>query len=307
MKKKIGLVCLSFLAFLCFNANFAHAGKADQRIPIAIVDFIKGKQATLKNEGIISSIQELVTNSFIKRTDFRILDRSAMQAILQEIHTEQGEEFINSPKLVEDGKLTGAKYIITGIVTRYDSTSAKAAVSFSLKIIDLETGESKFNDVISATYSGILTGTSGIFDVSSGNGDATQHVLDKVSDQLKEDLRKVFPQNDIKIIKLEEVDSHGKLKKVIINKGDETFTKKSGMMGFGGGNKLSVTSQETQNLGGKDYVVSTVLAYLELDEVKGQISIWKVNGTKDDKEGKKIIEMFNSPGGSDKLIIKIEK
>ena len=284
----ITIVCCPFL--------HAQTKEKDNRVPVAILDLISAKNADFDDDGINTTLQGIVTKIFTENSKFKILDRSSMQAILKEIHTEQGEEFLNSKNLVTQGQLTGAKYIISGVVTRYQNVSNKVSIAFTFSIIDLETGVT--------LYSNLIQSNNNIISETTGVGDETKAATDKIEEQIKDIVLHIF-HPDFHIIQLAEVDSKGRLQKVLLDQGDDFFKdiKKGGMLGLSKKTSLTVTEIEViKGTDGKDIKVFNNIGDLSFDEMKGPgASSWKVKA-KDD--GKKIIDHFN---GDKKMIVEYAK
>ncbi|MEH0156022.1 CsgG/HfaB family protein [Limibacter armeniacum] len=110
-----------------------------------------------------NSLTEVIVDGIVKSNRFRVVDRSNFDDILSEENLQKGESFIDG-LVVEQGKKLGAQYIITGNLSsasadpqyryeRYRNRTRKvlagynAHVSFTMKVIDVETGEILGSDV----------------------------------------------------------------------------------------------------------------------------------------------------------------
>jgi hypothetical protein len=305
MKKK-----LSFIVLVLFLPVLIFAQKEGDKIKIAILDFANPKDAQGNTLQIVAHLQELVATEFTNRQKFIILDRSAFAKVNEEINTETNESFVNS-KLVETGRQYGAQYIVTGIVTQgnwvqtqvpvnaaYPYGAQKAAytvnISFSVKLIDIGTGQSTFDQTITCSNTGNTA-------VEALNSD-----YDIASCRIKYAILKMFPA-DIHIIKLDEIDGRGRLKKVLIDRGEDLFSEntahggpcdnggkadqKKGFEAFTAlfnkkkGTTLSVIQIEVLNVNGKEYKREKEIGQLEVEKIEGPVTSCIVkNGDKEIKD-----------------------
>jgi len=144
MKKNLFLLTLIIVAI---NLN------AQEKVSVGILPFtyVNGS-ASLQD---VTSIQEEVTNAFVKTKRFSVVDRSKMDALKKEKELQKSEDFIDG-SVVEQGKSVGAEYLISGHVTaisadelvvtdsktgQKSSGGWKAKLSLTLKVIDVSTGE----------------------------------------------------------------------------------------------------------------------------------------------------------------------
>lgn len=297
MKNKFALII-----FLYFLPGLIFAQKDNGKIKIAILDFTNPKDEHGNTLQVVSYLQELVNREFTNRQNFIILDRISFSKVSEELKTETDESFINS-KLVETGRQYGAQYIVTGIVTQgnwvqnssvvpvnsaYPNGPQKTVytytvnISFSLKLIDLSTGQSAFDESITCTNSAYST------------AEALNNDYGIASCRIKYAIMKMFPVG-IHIIQLDEVDSKGRLKKVLIDQGDDLFSENTAHGGpcenggkpdtkttFGErfsalftkkkGTTISVILPEILNVNGKEYKREKEIGRLEVEKIEGQVS-----------------------------------
>jgi len=308
--RKIFFTLLAMLG-MCYS----HAQDAE-KISIAVLPFINSSG---NSNNYASVVQELITKEFIKGSRFNILDRSKFQRVLDELKIQKSEEFLNS-KIVEQGKLSGAQYIVTGALTQMDSkqednkyynystkqytytTTWKADIKFSFQVIDVTTG--------TALYAENISGTNGSSHNFSRN-DAMENAQCRVNKQVRNAVMKLFPE-EIQIIKVEKVTKKGLPDEVLISAGtnffDENYSKgnecEKGVVDKIGSLfskkesiKLKVIEIEILNVNGKEIKREKVLGKLKLKEVQGELSVCDV-----DDGAKEIQERLNA---NQKLIVKI--
>ena len=128
----------------------------DNKIKIGLMNFTG--PSNLRNYTAI--LQDKVSACFTAKNRFIIVDRTKFEQISKERELQKSEEFIDG-FIVEQGKSTGAKFIVSGQLSDISSTSTlytkknssgqitgyetkyQAQISFSLSILDVETGASK--------------------------------------------------------------------------------------------------------------------------------------------------------------------
>lgn len=313
MRKKTLLTVLTFVTFL----QISFARQTEEKVLIAVLPFIGSSTA---QSNYVSAIQEYVSKEFIGKSRFEIVDRSKFTSVLKELNIQKSEEFLNS-KIVEQGRLSGAQYLVTGIVSDAGMKSVvqeklttyggkptggthteieyQGTISFSFQVIEVATSKAIYQENINAK-----SGTSAL----SGEGNAMQTALCKIKKPIKTALLKLFPP-EISIIQIESKTKKGLPEKVLISAGnsffdeektkdcvfeiDEKITnlfKKTGIF-------LKVYEVEVMNVNGKEIKREKEVGKLKLDEVQGDVSICKV-----DDGAKEIMERM---AGGKKLYLKI--
>ncbi|WP_266368990.1 CsgG/HfaB family protein [Tellurirhabdus rosea] len=131
-----------FLLFLLPLTGFGQERDVIGISPFSYASYIEAKY--------VGEITEAVSNEFVKAKRFTIVDRTKLAAVTSERELQKSEEFIDS-RVIAQGKSIGARYIVTGHLasigtSNYFSAELKryiysAKIAFSLKIIDVETGE----------------------------------------------------------------------------------------------------------------------------------------------------------------------
>jgi curli biogenesis system outer membrane secretion channel CsgG len=158
------LVCA--LAALCLY-NAAPAAAQSNRPTIAVLGFDYGsiQHWWSGNEDIGTGISDMIVDELVNDGSFRVIERKRLDAILAEQNLAQSERADPSAKtLVQIGKLLGARYVVTGSITKFGTENSrksfggggfgskygvgnvgtskgKANVAITTRIIDTTTGE----------------------------------------------------------------------------------------------------------------------------------------------------------------------
>ncbi|MBX2906512.1 MAG: hypothetical protein KF744_10770 [Taibaiella sp.] len=160
----------------------------------------------------ITAIQDAVTQVFLATKRFSLVEREKMDQVRSEKQLQQNEDFIDG-QVIEQSKSLGAQYIVTGNVSKAQEetsqmrapiagtiTSRTAEVAFSIKVIDVTTGE------IVATNS--FTG--------NGRGkNSFEDALDKVKPDIERFIRENFKITG-SIASVEEKNAAGDAVKVLL-------------------------------------------------------------------------------------------
>ncbi|HFG0566796.1 CsgG/HfaB family protein [Flavobacterium psychrophilum] len=122
----------------------------------------RGKQ----NQGAnIIAIQDAVAEAFLSAKRFTLVEREKMEQIKGEKKMQQSADYIDGT-VVEQSKSMGASYIVTGNVSDaefeekqnnysyFNVTSRNAKISFSIRVIDVTTGEIMASEKFSAESKG---------------------------------------------------------------------------------------------------------------------------------------------------------
>ena len=138
------------------------------RPTIAILNFEYGsiQQWWSGNQDIGTGISDMLVDELVNDGSFRVIERKRLDAILAEQDLAQSERADPSAKtLVQIGKLLGARYVVTGSVTKFGTENSnksfsgggwgskygvgsvgtakgKANVAIATRVIDTTTGES---------------------------------------------------------------------------------------------------------------------------------------------------------------------
>jgi TolB-like protein len=98
---------------------------------IAIVGIDSGEV----DSSIADAIVDFITNAFVNQGTFKVMDRKSIEKILTE-QSFQLEDFADTTKMIEIGKLAGAEYIATGTLSKVGGT-----YYLNVKLISVKTAE----------------------------------------------------------------------------------------------------------------------------------------------------------------------
>jgi curli biogenesis system outer membrane secretion channel CsgG len=148
IKKSFLKVALMGLMFVTASNIFSQ-----DKYSVGILPFTYVNSAASLND--VTSIQEEVTNAFVKTKRFNIIDRTKMDALKKERELQKSEDFLDG-SVVEQGKSIGAQFLISGHVSAISADELivtdsktkeslsggwKAKLSVTLKVINVETGQ----------------------------------------------------------------------------------------------------------------------------------------------------------------------
>lgn len=151
MKKKIFLLSILLLLLPSF------AQKEASRKRIAVLPFSVQAIGSMNIGQIVS---EMFTTALVRSGYFDVIERSKLDALIQEMKFQHGE-FVDPSTAIEMGKMLGVDYVLTGTVTEFGIREEKkggilgflrklvgagerrisiARVKFDYRIIDVRTG-----------------------------------------------------------------------------------------------------------------------------------------------------------------------
>jgi curli biogenesis system outer membrane secretion channel CsgG len=176
------------------------------------------------NQDIGAGISDMLVDELVNDGSFRLIERKQLEAIMAEQNLAQSERADPSAKtLVQIGKLLGARYIVTGSVTKFGTENSnksvsgggwgskfgvgsvgtakgKANVAIATRIIDTTTGEimasakgegtSKRSGLLLAGAGGGGVGAAGRIEFGSSNfretilGEATEMAVKSTAEKL---------------------------------------------------------------------------------------------------------------------------
>lgn len=200
----------------------------------------------------VISIQEAVTNSFVKTKRFMIVDRSKMDALKKEKELQKGEDFMDG-SVIDQGKSLGAQFLISGHVVsaqaqemRADDGNGnveityKAKLVISLKVIDIETGQVTNSETIEPKAGSSLLGMIGM------GASSPQVAIDKSMNSIQDKID-AFVKNNFPVVfsiaEIQEKDSKGAATKILIAGGSD--------FGLTKGTKLKIIEVVDVNVAGK--------------------------------------------------------
>jgi TolB-like protein len=218
----------------------------------------------------VNSIQETVTNAFVKTKRFNIVDRTKMDALKKEKELQKSEDFIDG-NVIAQGMSLGANNLISGHVIsakaeRMETTpdpktgqvtiSYKAKLSIQLKVIDVATGQVITSETIEPKAGSAFGGMLGMG--PSTPEAAITKAIKGIEDKVDEFVTRNFPVS-FPIVEIQEKDGSGNATKIMIAGGSSFNLKK--------GDKLKVVEVSTIEVNGKK---------LERKKEIGEIKITKV-------------------------------
>jgi len=182
MKRLTTLAVLALLAFVVAAPSFA----ADAKPRIAVLEFKNKADNQWWYSGGAAATQDVFVTELVKSGKFRVIDREALDTLMQEKHLSLGGD-LDAKTAIKAGKLLGVQYFLAGAVTEYGASEAGGGgFAFSLKkrnftaalnarIIDAETGEIVWADEARGEESTTKVSVQGI-----GGGVDDEHMFDKV-------------------------------------------------------------------------------------------------------------------------------
>jgi TolB-like protein len=222
------LVVFAFVVGLTLNAQ--------EKTGVGILPFTYVQGAASFQD--VNSIQESVINSFVKTKRFNIVDRSKMDALKKEKDLQKTEDFIDG-SVIQQGVSLGANYLISGHVisaqaesmqtppdptTGQVTTTYKAKLSITLKVIDVSTGQVVVSETIDPKGGSMLGGMMGM--APSSPEAAITKAIKGIEDKIDEFVSKNFPAT-FPIVEIIEKDSKGEASKLMIA-GGSAFNLKKG-------------------------------------------------------------------------------
>ena len=299
MKNLLLTFTLIFQIFLAFAQS--------EKTSIAVLPFINSVDRS--NSGNL--FQEMVTKEFVKTGRFDIVDRTKFQKVMDELNVQKSEEFLNS-KIVDQGKLLGAQYLVTGVITQVNSSSQnmvnnsipstiwKHTIRFSYQVIDVETGRAVYSENIGSENTAAHQGN------QSDAMDNAQCLLRK---QIRNAVMKEFPE-EIQIVKIEKTNKKGLPDEVLISAGTNFFDadSKGNECDKGIIDKINIFKKkdvvrlkayeiEVLTVNGKESKREKEIGMLKLKDVQGDFSVCEVTDG-----AKEIQDMVN---GNQKILLKI--
>lgn len=165
-----------------------------------------------------TAIQDAVSDAFLKTKRFSLVEREKMDQLKSEKTLQKDEDFIDG-QVIEQSKSLGAQFIVLGNISKGDleqkqnyvpyigtTTSYIAEIAFSIRIVDVSTGE-------------IIASNS--FNKSAKGKSAFEEALTAIKPQIE-----TFIKDNFKIVasmaSIEEKNNNGDATKVLIASGSAT-------------------------------------------------------------------------------------
>lgn len=238
---------------------------AQEKTSIGILPFTYVNGAS--NQQTVNSIQETVTNGFVKTKRFNIVDRTKMDALRNEKNLQKSEDFIDG-SVVQQGVSLGANYLVSGHVVSANAEQMRAddgtityktKLSINLKVIDVATGQVVSSETIEPKSGSSLLGAIGLGASSpeASIAKAIKGIEEKVDDFVSRN----FPISFF-IAEIQEKDSKGGAVKLMIAGGSE--------FGLSKGDKLKVVEISIMEVGGKKLTRKKEIGELKISKVEDE-------------------------------------
>lgn len=264
-KTTILLVALLVAISSVFNSVSAQSEKTS----VGILPFTYADGAA--NSQSVNSVQETVTNAFVKTRRFNIVDRSKMDALRQEKDLQKSEDFIDGA-VVQQGVALGANFLISGhlisaqaeeMIAEDDkgnkTRTYKAKLSISLKVMDVATGQVITSETIEPKAGNSLLGAIGIGH-STPQAAMAQAIKD-VESEVDKFVGRNFPVT-FSIVEVQEKDKKGNATKILVAGGSAFGLKK--------GDKLKVVELMEMEVNGKKVQRKKEIGELKISNVEDE-------------------------------------
>jgi hypothetical protein len=244
---------------------------AQEKTGVGIMQFTFVQEAA--NSQDVNSIQETVTNAFVKTKRFNIVDRSKIDALKKEKDLQKSEDFIDG-SVIQQGVSLGANFLISGHVisaqaermeTAADATTGnytvtyKAKLSITLKVIDVSTGQVVVSETIEPKGGSALGGMMGTAPSTpeAAITKAIKEIEGKVDDFVNKNFPATFP-----IVEIQEKDGKGNATKIMIAGGSAFNLQK--------GDKLKVVEVSIIEVNGKKLERKKDIGELKITKVEDE-------------------------------------
>jgi TolB-like protein len=275
------LIFMLLAVFFVTNA-YSQSDELNTKPTIAILPFQYSSNVSRADADALS---QKVESAFIKSKRFVVIERTNFEQIFKELESQKNEVYLNSTKLAQQGELIGATQLVVGTV----SSAGNSGTTFSFKVVDVSTGETKDSKSISDYSNRKAAGIFGkTLDVVTGGktsiytsestmnvvGGATLNIDKNVMDFINGNYPLTFSLVEITKFKGEDAIE------VMIAGGKSE--------GLSSSISLEVINETTKTIGTKQLRRKTSIGKLKVEKVEGDLTICKVtNG------GKEIKEFFN--------------
>lgn len=256
-----------------------------QKSTIAITSF-ETTTSNISNTQV-KAIEDKVKEAFYSTNRFDIVDRTNYQKIKDEKNIQKNEEFIDG-KTVNQTSMQGAEQIVTGSISQVDITRQRTKtsynysckISFSLQVIDIETGKVLASELIRPKQS--LLGAIGTSATGGSNTSdkAFFNSLKGTQKAIDDFVANHFPLTT-SIIEISEISSN-KAKSLLINTGNLNGIKKN--------QEFNVIEVITMEVGGESLIRKKEIGKIKVTKVEGD----KISEAKVTKGGEIILAKFNS-------------
>lgn len=165
-----------------------------------------------------TAIQDAVSDAFLKTKRFSLVEREKMDQLKSEKTLQKDEDFIDG-QVIEQSKSLGAQYVVLGNISKANleqkqssipyvgtTTSYVAEIAFSIRVVDVSTGEI----IASNSFSKSIKGKNAF-------EDALKDIKPQIETFIKDNFKIVAS-----IASIEEKNSNGDATKVLISGGSST-------------------------------------------------------------------------------------
>lgn len=209
------LVMLTFCSY-SFGQNKTLIGIVPFKSPVQNNNAYYSRSSTSLEYTI--AIQDAVSDAFLKTKRFSLVEREKMDQLKSEKNLQKDEDFIDG-QVIEQSKSLGAQYVVLGNISKANletkqtnipyagtTTSYVSEISFSIRIVDVSTGEIIASNSFSKTAKG-----------KSAFEEALKEIKPEIEIFIKENFKVV-----VSIANVEEKNSNGDITKVLISGGSST-------------------------------------------------------------------------------------
>lgn len=260
--KSTSFIILFFLYFFSFT-------EAQEKTGVGIMPFTYLSSEV--NASDANSIQETVTNAFVKTKRFNIVDRTKMEALKEEKDLQKTEDFLDG-KVIKQGISIGANFLISGHVigAKIEEMAAddgkgnitltyKCKLSISLKVIEVATGQVIASETIEPKAGSSWLGIIGIGDTSPQA--AFTSAIEDIQDEVDDFVGRNFPIS-FSIAQILEKSGSGAATKILVAGGSAFGLKK--------GDKLKVVEITEVEINGKKLPRKKEIGQLKVSKVEDE-------------------------------------
>ncbi|WP_196890067.1 CsgG/HfaB family protein [Aureivirga sp. CE67] len=237
----------------------------------------------------VKAIEDKVKEAFHNTNRFHIVDRTSMDKIKREKELQKTEDFIDG-KTVMQSNFDGATQLITGsisqvdiskIVSKDNSYYYDCKISFSLQVIDTESGQVLASELIQPKKS-LMGGLGDLASIGSSNTPQKAFLksLNGTQKSINKFVGKHFPVTT-SIIEISKATS-SKAKLLLINSGANNGAKKNQI--------FSVNELKSMEVNGKNILRKKMIGKIKITKVEGD----EISEAKVIKGGEEILSKFKS-------------
>ena len=269
------------------------SGQEREKLRLGVLGFTVAEGSEIDPQDV-STVQDIVINSFINSQRFVILEREMLEQLKGETENQKEESFINSiSSLAEQGRLVGAEYLLLGKVSKIsvEEFTSKAGVrsfiayvTVTIRIVNVESGE--------IDGSSTITVQPNLIDrkllKAATRGAALRKIEKPVNKGVNKFIQDYVPI-EIRLGKIIET-KKGKVSSLYVLAGEK--------QGVRVGTKVEIIKVDFEDFGdGEKTKIETVIGLGKVSESKGaKISVCSIS-----KGGDKLLASIN---GGDDLILK---